>query len=306
MKNRIVNRLKLLNPNWVKSRLAILLIIIGIIVLVVSLLKIPEKIQHEEEEITGKSQGMHIYVDDLYSGRILIPDFDIELNAYDSNQFSVNQNGYCTYPEAKIGVDVSVYQGDIDWAQVKADGIDFAIIRAGFRGTTEGGLFDDELFAENVEAALANDLEVGVYFFSQAISEEEAKAEADFVLSKIKDYKITYPIVFDWEIAAVMEDGTVPRTQKVNTGEISSFAAAFCKEIEAAGKIAAFYTNKHLGYEGFNLKALEKYEMWYAEYQQKPSFHYQFDMWQFTETGKVPGISGDVDVNLSFKDYAKS
>lgn len=308
MLEKIKNRIKFLNPKMVVFLSVILAVFIAIILIIVSKFTAPTKGKGDSLELErNHTDGVKIYVDDIYNGRTLIPDFNIKLNEYDNSLFSVNSHGYNTYPDAKIGIDISGYQNKddkmIDWYAVKASGVDFAIIRLGYRGYTEGTLNMDRFFHDNIKGATEAGLDVGVYFFSQAISAKEAEEEAKFVLENIKDYEIKYPVAFDWETITHYEEGTVPRTDSVNLSELATFAEAFCKKIKDNGYVPSFYTNKYLAYNAFNLKKLEKYDMWYAEYQPLPSLYYDFEIWQWTESGVVPGIEGSVDINIAFKNY---
>ena len=223
------------------------------------------------------------------------------LNPYDRSAFTVDGRGRLTYEKdgkrAKTGVDVSIYQGEVDWPAVAADGIDFAILRLGYRGYTEGGLFMDESFSRNLQGALDAGLEVGVYFFSQAITPEEAEAEAAYILNAIDGYTVTYPIAFDWEPIA---PGSNARTEGLDGETLTRCAAAFCRKVEEAGCRPAVYFNQTLGYLRYDLRELTDYDLWLAEYDSKPDFYYHFDLWQYTHTGRVNGIQGDVDLDLAF------
>lgn len=244
------------------------------------------------------------YIEDIYEGKYLIPKYDIAESKLDLDQFKTTA-GIISYPEAKMGIDVSDHQKYIDWALVKSASVDYAIMRAGYRGYTEGGLFQDEYFEQNMQGAIDNGIDVGVYFFSQAISTDEAEQEAQYVIDLIQknNYEITYPIYYDWEPITTHGEGAAPRTENCTGDDISSFTKAFCEKIKSAGYIPGYYTNKTMGYSSFDLKILEDYDLWYAEYQPKPSFFYEFEMWQYTDGGTIPGIETNVDVNLSFKNY---
>ncbi len=224
---------------------------------------------------------------------------DVPVNNY-RIQWFVEQDGRMTYESSsyrtETGVDVSTFQGEVDWAAVAADGIDFAILRAGFRGYTEGVLEVDERFLENLEGATAAGLKVGVYFFSQAVNIEEAVEEAEFVLNLIQGYTLEYPIVFDWEH---ISDPTA-RTAEVTGETLTDCAAAFCQRVEEAGYEAMVYFYRHLGYVTYDLSELTDYGFWFADYNSFPNFYYSFDMWQYSNTGTVDGISVNVDLNLRF------
>ena len=234
-----------------------------------------------------------------YGGQTLVAMEGMPRNPYAPEDFSIDEQGRVTYEKdgisAKTGVDVSFYQQDIDWQAVAADGIDFAIIRLGYRGYTEGGLMMDERFETNVQGALDAGLEVGVYFFSQAITPEEAEAEAAFVLHAIEDYEITGPIAFDWE---PITSGQNARTDGMTGEVLTQCAKAFCAQVAQGGYEPAVYFNQDLGYLHYDLRELTDYTLWLAEYDQKPDFYYHFDLWQYTHTGTVAGIEGNVDLNL--------
>ena len=202
---------------------------------------------------------------------------------------------------SRTGVDVSSHQQDIDWQAVADSGVEYAIVRVGYRGYTDGEIFPDTMARENIEGALAAGLDVGVYFFSQATSEQEAKEEAWAVLDTIDGYPIRYPVLFDWEGVA---DDTA-RTDNVTGPEMTQFALAFCGEVDRAGYTAGVYFNQSYGYNSFDLRALRDYEFWLAEYDDAQSFAYEVQLWQYDYQGRVPGIETTVDLNLCYKDYQK-
>lgn len=237
-----------------------------------------------------------------FGDRTLTPLEGMPVNPYDRSAFTQDSQGRIHYEKdgkrAKTGVDVSTYQKDIDWQAVAADGIEFAILRLGYRGYTEGGLFMDETFAQNLQGASDAGLEVGVYFFSQAITPEEAEAEAAYVLNAVAGYEIAYPIAFDWEPVA---PGQGARTDGLDNGALTRCADAFCAKVKAAGYRSAVYFNQSLGYLRYDLRELTEYDLWLAEYDSKPDFYYHFDLWQYTHTGRVAGIEGDVDLDLDLR-----
>ncbi|MEG0027230.1 MAG: glycoside hydrolase family 25 protein [Raoultibacter sp.] len=198
---------------------------------------------------------------------------------------------------AAEGIDVSSHNQQIDWQAVAASGVDFAYLRAGYRGYTEGKIWEDELFDQNIEGATKAGLDVGVYFFSQAITEREAREEADWVLEAVKGYQLRYPIAFDLEENGVEDERIAGLTQ----AETTQIAKAFCDRIRERGYEAIIYGN-NLWLDGhYDLAALiDTYDLWYADYADKPGQTYRFRIWQYTSTGDVPGISGSVDRNLCF------
>lgn len=226
---------------------------------------------------------------------------ELPKSTYDNSLFQVNENGFLTYDSdeytCKIGIDVSRYQGNIDWAAVKEAGVQFAMLRLGYRGYGSGALVMDTYFQQNIQGAQANGIEVGVYFFSQAITPEEGAEEARFCLNALKGYNITYPIVFDWE---PYDSSLEPRTDGLDDKILTQCAVAFCEEVEAAGYQSMVYSNLTYFYLHFDLNQLVDYPLWLAQYNSRPSFYYHFDMWQYSGTGQVPGIDGNVDLNIHF------
>ena len=201
----------------------------------------------------------------------------------------------CLGGESALGVDVSYWQGQIDWQQVKAAGVEFAMLRLGWRGTSEGKLFTDDYVRQNYEKATQAGIRVGGYFFSQAISQEEAVEEARYVLDLTEGWDIQMPIVFDWEYM-----GDEARTANVGSQQIMAYTKAFCDEIAAAGHTPMIYFNPRMISNGFDLTQMTDYHFWLAMYDREMDFPYRVDMWQYTASGSVPGISGKVDLNLYF------
>ena len=196
------------------------------------------------------------------------------------------------------GIDVSSHQEEIDWALVKEAGIEFAFIRAGYRGTTEGNIHDDEYFDANMRGAAENGIPAGVYFFSQAVTEEEALEEAEYTLKRIKDYDVTYPVVFDMEEPEYEE--AVSRAASLSIEEKTRIANVFLYRIQKEGYEAMIYDSTMLFEEHYDLSRLHEYRFWVAEYGSYPRYDYEFEIWQYTESGKVKGISEPVDMDIWF------
>lgn len=194
------------------------------------------------------------------------------------------------------GIDLSVFQGDVDWDKAAADGVEFAIIRLGYRGYGKGALQPDELFTSHLDGAHAAGIDTGAYFFSQALTAEEGREEAQYVLEQLDGRRMEMPIYFDWEPIAV-EDS---RTNGYDYAHLTDSAVAFCQTIEAAGYRAGVYINRQQGYYHYDLRRLADYSLWVADYNSYPDFYYRFDMWQYTASGQLDGIDIQVDMNLMF------
>lgn len=193
------------------------------------------------------------------------------------------------------GIDVSSHQGDIDWELVAQDGVEFAMIRVGFRGYGTGKLVEDERFEANIEGAMAAGIHVGVYLFSQAVTEEEVLEEAALVLEKIESYQPDCPVVFDVE--KVSGSG---RMNELSVEERTHLTQLFCETIEEAGYRPMVYYNTEMGALMLDLPQLEEYDKWYASYSDQMFYPYEYGIWQYSDKGKVQGIRSDVDMNISF------
>ncbi len=189
-----------------------------------------------------------------------------------------------------IGIDVSKYQGQVDWHQVKAAGVEFVLVRLGYRSYGSGTLNTDPMAAENLAGARAAGLQVGAYFYSQATTVAEAEEEAAWALEILGDFQLDLPLSFDWEIES--------RTENVDVDTATACALAFCRAIEAAGHRPMIYFNSYQARERLDLAALVEYPWWLAMYSRDGDFPCRFDLWQYTQTGSVPGIEGNVDINV--------
>ena len=195
-----------------------------------------------------------------------------------------------------MGIDVSHHQGKIDWAQVRASGVEFAIIRAGYRGQTSGGIYEDAYFKTNMKGAISNGIKVGVYFYSTAINETEALEEAAWVVKKIAPYSVTYPVVYDFE------DFNSKRCVNVGGAEATRNANTFLNYVKSNGYEPMMYANKNditkrMSRSSFSCK------FWLAHYTSQTDYTGNVNMWQYTSKGTVPGISGWVDMNIAYFNY---
>lgn len=221
-----------------------------------------------------------------------------------AENFRENEAGEMEYVEngtvvSRKGIDVSKYQGNIDWEKVKADGVEYAFVRLGLRGYGSGKIVIDEYYDKNMRGANAAGVETGVYFFTQAITVEEAIEEANYVIENMAGYDVTYPVVFDVEMI-VGDDG---RANELSQELRTDICIAFCDTIQAAGYTPMIYGNVRCFTKMLDMARLESYEKWYAFYDDYMYMPYEVSVWQYTENGSVDGIKGNVDLNISYKTW---
>ncbi len=221
-----------------------------------------------------------------------------------AENFVENDRGEMEYVENGVvtshkGIDVSKYQGEIDWQAVKADGVEYAFIRLGLRGYESGKIVLDEYFEQNLQGANDADVKAGVYFFTQAVTEAEAREEANFVLENIAGYQVSYPIVFDVE----MITNANGRANALSKEERTNIAIAFCETIRQAGYTPMIYGNVKCFTKLLDMTRLQDYEKWYAFYDNYMYMPYEVSCWQYTEKGRVNGIKAEVDMNISYKTW---
>ena len=195
----------------------------------------------------------------------------------------------------KAGIDVSKYQGDIDWQKVAAAGVQFVIIRTGYRGSVTGAIVQDPYFETNIKGALAAGLEVGVYFFTQAINETEAVEEASAVVSMVSDYELKLPIYIDSEGA-----GGNGRADRLDKETRTLVCEAFCRTAKNAGYNSGVYASRNWLYNNLDMSRLEQFEVWDAEYVSVPQYTGYYTMWQHSSKGHVDGIEGNVDLDIYY------
>lgn len=218
----------------------------------------------------------------------------------------VCQSGLMKYYEngkkvSYVGVDISKSQGYIDFVKVKKAGIDFCMIRLGARGYGSGQLIVDDYFAENIKRATDAGLDVGVYFFSQAISEAEAMEEANMVIGQLNARRLAYPVVFDMEL--ITNDSA--RTDSLTREQRTSIIKAFLDTVAMAGYKTAIYGNKEWLINEIDLAQLTEYDVWLSQQEDIPDYPYRFSMWQYDLDGSIDGIAGKVGLNISFIDYSE-
>lgn len=226
---------------------------------------------------------------------------DVKKNTYDWDNLKTI-DGYKYYAPngkkaCKIGIDVSKYQSEVDWKKVKDSGVQFVMVRVGYRGYGESGkIVLDEMFHKHMQGAIDAGLDVGVYFFSQAITKEEAIEEAEYVLEQIKGYDITYPVAFDSEKVET-GDG---RANSLSVETRTELTKAFLDTIEKEGYEPMVYANDRWFALNLDLRELADYKLWLASYREEPVFRYEVECWQHTNSASVPGVDGKVDMNIWF------
>lgn len=263
---------------------AVLLIIVAMIVMTQCTAEAPES-----------TPGNSASLDTVQTDPTLPP---LAQNPYGAGDFAYN-NGYltCLAGKSTLGIDVSSHQGTIDWTKVAQTDIGFAMVRIGYRGYGDGKLCVDSMWQDNVQDARENGLKVGIYFFSQAITVEEAVEEANFVLELLDGIDLDMPIVFDWE--QIIDTA---RTANMDPEILIACTLAFCRQVEKAGYEPMVYFNIDIANRLLDLEQVQQsgYKFWLAMYTDRMTYPHKIDMWQYTDGGMVPGIQGNVDLNLYF------
>lgn len=252
-----------------------------------------EEPQTEEGDDPGQGRLSGDIPEDFYGGGI---------KARSASSQITHNSKFASYKKYQ-GIDVSKWNKDINWTKVKAAGISFAFVRAGYRGYSGGGLGGDEYAAANMKNAAAAGVKVGAYIFSQAITEKEAREEADYILSKVKGYNITMPIVFDFEYysGGRLDKANLSRRKQTD------ICLAFCERVAAAGYTPMVYANKSmLNSDLYASEISAKYPIWLAHYTNKTDYTGTYTYWQYSSTGKVNGISGNVDMNYWYVEPGSS
>ena len=211
-------------------------------------------------------------------------------------KYNFASDGSLVVGSGTMGIDVSKWNGTIDWNAVKNSGVSYVIIRVGYRGSSQGALIEDPKFKTNIKGATAAGIKVGVYFFTQAVDEVEAVQEASMVLDRISGYKISYPVFLDVE-------GSGGRGDAIDSATRTAVCKAFCNTIKNAGYTPGVYANKTWLTSKMDAGALNGYKIWLAQYAKTPTYTGRYDLWQYRSNGKVSGISGNVDLNLSYLGY---
>ena len=232
-------------------------------------------------------------------------DESINKTKISSSDLQKGDDGYKRYVgsdssiKSHVGIDVSKFQGNIEWDKVKGDGVEFAIVRLGYRGYSEGNVYIDPFYKNAMEGAAKAGVDTGIYFFSQAINVDEAIEEAELCIKELAPYKVKYPVIIDVEFIA-NDDG---RANKLTRQDRTDIVKAFCEKVKEAGYVPGFYANTKWSVMGLDLAQLQEYDFWFANYNDTFSYPYEYEMFQYSESGSVAGIVGNVDLNICFKDY---
>lgn len=211
--------------------------------------------------------------------------------------YEFHEDGTLKENQQSTGIDVSKWQGKIDWPTVASAGIDFAIIRCAYRGASTGVIVEDPYFKANIKGAVENGIKVGVYFFTQAITQAEAVEEASTAISLVSGYKLQFPIFIDTEGA------TNGRANGLNKADRTAIVKAFCETVRNSGYKSGIYASKYWYYDNLDVSQLSTYNIWVAQYNTVCNYSGRYDMWQYTSSGSVPGIKGNVDMNICYTKY---
>ena len=240
--------------------------------------------------------GNKLYLDKECTKQATLADLNTTDKFYKEEKTEDKPSSEVSVKSGSVGVDVSKWNGSINWKQVAASGVSFAIIRCGYRGSATGALVQDPTFATNIKGAKAAGLKVGVYFFTQAVNEVEAVEEASMVVELIKNYGVSYPVFIDTE-------GSGGRADRIDKATRTAVCKAFCQTIKNSGYTPGIYASKAWYNDNLNYNQLSGYRIWLAQYAQEPTFGKHYDMWQYSSSGAVGGIKGRVDMDISYLGY---
>ncbi|MCR5302160.1 MAG: glycoside hydrolase family 25 protein [Lachnospiraceae bacterium] len=283
----------------------ILGLVVGMVIIHVKSSK--EIAQVQEELATVIEEQSHINVTNVYVPERDIAAGKIGLNSYKKENFRID-NGFMAYFDdngekiSHLGCDLSYHNTRVDFDELKAAGCEFVMLRCGYRGYSEGGLVKDEKFDEFATEAQRAGINIGVYFFTQAVTPEEAVDEAEFTLDLIKDYDISYPVAFDTEY--IDDEKARTNTEEITDELRTEICTAFCERIREEGYYPMIYASENWLRRSLNVEALKQYEFWAPQYLDENDFLYDFTIWQYTDSGNIPGVEGDVDLDISMVDYA--
>jgi Lyzozyme M1 (1,4-beta-N-acetylmuramidase) len=260
-----------------------------------------EEIQEEAQEAVQEEEEYQYTGWQTIDGKTYY--FDADGNKVTGEQviqgarYSFDSEGVLSTASGNMGIDVSKWNGSIDWNAVKNAGVSYVIIRCGYRGSTTGALIEDPMFRTNIQGAASAGLKVGIYFVTQAVNEAEAVEEASMTLGLISGYHISYPVFLDVEPGGGRADG-ISREMR------TAVCRAFCQTMENSGYKAGIYSNSTWLNEKIDAPGLTNYKIWLAQYTAEPTYTTtKYDIWQYSAKGTVAGIQGETDLNISYLGY---
>lgn len=278
-------------------------LVLGMIIIHIASQKEVEEVKQQlEMTVRPEKKVTNVYVPkrEVVMGQI-------PRNSYIEENFMI-EDGYMVYYDesgnkiSHLGIDLSYHNDMVDWDKLATSGIEFVMLRCGYRGYTEGGLIVDDKFKEYAQEANRVGINLGVYFYTQAITVEEAVEEADFVIDLIKDYSIQYPV--GWDTEYLNEEKARTNTTEIDKDLRSQMAIAFCERIKEEGYYPVIYVSENWMRRNMNAEMISSYDIWAAQYQPQNDFLYDFAIWQYTESGSVMGINQEIDLDISMVDYA--
>ena len=261
----------------------------------------------QEELDTVIEEQSHVNVTKVYVPKRDVKEGNVTLNSYNPDNFRID-NGFMAYFDddgnkiSHLGCDLSYHNKSVNFDELAAAGCEFVMLRCGYRGYSEGGMVKDEKFETYASEAERVGIKVGVYFFTQALTPEEARDEADFTLSIIKYHNISYPVAFDTEYIDDEEART--NTTEISDELRSEICTAFCERIKEEGYYPMIYASENWFRRSLEVESLKQYDFWAPQYLEENYFLYDFTIWQYTDEGSIPGVSGPVDLDISMVDYA--
>ena len=270
--------------------------------------KSSEQIAAVKNELdTVIEEQSHINVTNVYVPERKITEGQVSLNSYNTENFRID-NGFMAYFDengekiSHLGCDLSYHNQHVNFDELAAAGCEFVMLRCGYRGYSAGGLVKDEKFDLYASEANRVGIKLGVYFFTQALTPEEAEEEAEYTLDLIEKYDISYPVAFDTEY--IDDENARTNTTEISDELRSEICVAFCEKIKEAGYYPMVYASENWFRRSLELEPLRQYDFWAPQYLEENDFLYDFTIWQYTDKGSIPGVKGEVDLDISMVDYA--
>ncbi len=280
--------------------------------LVVGMVIIHNKSSKELAEVKNElatviEEQSHINVTNVYVPERKLSEGKISLNPYNTDNFRIDEGFMAYFDEngekiSHLGCDLSYHNQHVNFDELALSGCEFVMLRCGFRGYSEGGLVRDEKFSEYASEAQRVGLKVGVYFFTQALTVEEAEEEAEYVLDIIEDYEISYPVAFDTEY--IDDESARTNTVEITDEQRSDICKAFCEKIKENGYYPMIYASENWLRRSLEIESLREYDIWAPQYLDENDFLYDFTIWQYTDKGNILGVRDEVDLDISMVDYA--